>query len=106
MLVGNTEELQHIMDETTDIDKLLSIAMRDSIINKTRTMDKFRAEMVAQIERGDFEELLLNKADAGLGNQWTCIHCKADNKKEAELCVGCQACQKHGEQECKACKKT
>ncbi len=103
MLVGNTEALQDVMDNTTDIDKLL--AMRDNIINKTRTMDKFRQEMVAQIERGDFEELLLNKADASLGNMWTCSGCKTDNKKESEFCVTCTACVKHGEPECKACTK-
>jgi len=101
MLVGNTEALQDIM-ETHDIDKLIS--MRTEIVNRTRTIDKFRAEMVKQVERGDFEELLLSKADVGSA-MWTCAHCKTDNKFTAELCQGCQACQKHGEQECKACRK-
>jgi len=102
MLVGNTEGLQDIMDNTADIEKLLS--MRNEIINRTRTIDKFRHEMVKQVERGDFEELLLTKADTGSA-MWTCAHCKTDNKNGVDLCVGCTACQKHGEQECKACKK-
>jgi ariadne-1 len=103
MLVGNTEALQDIM-ENNDIDKLM--VLRNDVINRTRTMDKFRAEMVAQVERGDFEELLMSKADAVLtGGAWTCVVCKVDNKKDADVCAGCTACVKHGEQECKACAK-
>jgi len=78
--------------------------MRNDIINKTRTIDKFRNEMVKQVEGGDFEEILLTRADTGT-TMWTCAHCKTDNKMNLELCTGCTACQKHGEQECKACKK-
>jgi len=105
MLVGNTEELQHIMDQNIDgkLDQL--IAKRDMIINMTRLMDKFRQEMVSQVERGEFEELLLSKADVGMGNIWCCSNCKSDNDKKLDLCSGCGACQKHGETECKACAK-
>jgi len=99
MLVGNTEALQDIM-ENSEVDKLLS--MRSEIINRTRTIDKFRAEMVKQVEAGDFEELLLSKADTG-ATMWTCPHCKTDNKNSLELCGSCTACQRHGEQECKVC---
>jgi len=101
MLVGNTESLQDLMDNN-DIDKLLT--MKNDVVNRTRTMDKFRSEMVNQVERGEFEELLLSQADASV-SMWTCAICKQDNKKEADHCVGCQACQKHGEPECKACAK-
>jgi len=104
MLVGNTEALTHIMESNVDnFEKIMSL--RSDIMNRTRTIDKFRAEMVAQVERGDFEELLLSKAEVtGNLSVWCCTVCKADNKKEADVCQSCTACQKHGEQECKACK--
>ena len=50
------------------------------IINKTAAIDKFRVEMVAQVERGEFEHLLLADADAGL-ERWACVSCKHDNAK-------------------------
>jgi len=103
MLVGNTEALTGLI-EGTDMDKLMSLEMRNDIVNKSRTMEKFRSEMVGQVERGEFEELLLSTADTSAA-MWTCASCKADNTKDAYLCIGCTACQKHGELECKACKK-
>jgi hypothetical protein len=42
--------------------------------------------MVAQVERGEFEELLLSKAEVtGNLSMWTCTVCKADNKKEQDV---------------------
>jgi len=101
MLVGNTEALQDLM-ENDDVKSLMN--KRNEIVNRTRTIDKFRVEMCKQVERGDFEELLLSKADIGSA-MWTCPHCKSDNKLTQELCSSCTACQKHGEQECKVCGK-
>jgi len=86
---------------STDLSKLLD--MRKEIVNKTSAMDKFRAEMVGQVERGDFENELMNSADTVI-DQWTCSNCKNDNKLEANECVECASCKLHGEPECKACK--
>ena len=100
MLAGNTEALQDVM-ENNSLEKLLGL--RKDIINKTSSMDKFRQEMVAQVERGEFDELLLSHADIGM-DRWTCTNCKADNSRDAPLCTGCGSCKLHGEYECKACK--
>lgn len=100
MLCGNTEALQDIMDNN-DLEKLLNL--RKDIINKTSSIDKFRAEMVNQVERGEFEDLLMSEADVVL-EQWSCVNCKHDNKKDALHCGGCGSCKLHGELECKGCK--
>jgi hypothetical protein len=72
MLAGNTEALQDVM-ERNSLEQLLGL--RKDIINKTSSMDKFRQEMVAQVERGEFDELLLSHADIGM-DSWTCVNCK------------------------------
>jgi predicted amidophosphoribosyltransferase len=59
--------------------------------------------MVKQIERGDFEELLLSSADDTMDN-WACSTCKKDNEKTAVHCAACSACRLHGEMDCKPCK--
>jgi ariadne-1 len=101
MLLNSTEALQDIMDNG-DMDRLM--ALKKDIINKTSSIDKFRQEMVAQVERGEFDELLLSHADIGM-DSWTCVNCKQDNKREQLHCQGCQSCKMHGEYECKACKQ-
>ena len=73
MLLGNTEALQDVM-ENNSLEKLLGL--RKDIINKTSSMDKFRAEMVAQVERGEFDELLLSHADIGM-DTWACVNCRS-----------------------------
>lgn len=60
--------------------------------------------MVAQVERGEFDELLLSQADIGM-DTWTCVNCKSDGKREQAHCSGCGSCKLHGEYECKACKQ-
>jgi len=101
MLVGNTEALQDIM-ENNAAEKLLD--MRKEVLNRTSSIDKFRQEMVKQVERGDFEELLMSKEDAE-SESWGCSTCKKDNAKDAVHCASCGACKLHGEMECKPCKK-
>ena len=69
------------------MERLLSL--RKDIINKTSSIDKFRAEMVAQVERGEFDELLLSQADIGM-DTWTCVsqrkqHRSAQNLSSAAL---------------------
>ena len=86
----------------SDLERLLGL--RKDIINKTSSIDKFRAEMVAQVERGEFDELLLSQADIGM-DTWTCVNCKTDGKREQVHCAGCGSCKLHGEYECKACKQ-
>jgi hypothetical protein len=79
LLCGATESLQDIVDHNySDLDRI--IQLRKDIINKTAAIDKFRVEMVAQVERGEFEHLLLADADAGL-EKWACVSCKQDNAK-------------------------
>jgi hypothetical protein len=75
LLSGSTEALQDIMDHNMDLEKLLSL--RKDIINKTSSIDKFRIEMVNQVERGDFEDLLLSQADAVI-DKWACSNWSAD----------------------------
>lgn len=101
MLCGSTESLQDIMDHNLDVDKLL--ALRKDIINKTSSIEKFRFEMVAQVERGEFEDLLLAQADAGV-DKWACATCKTENDKKLTHCsnASCGACKLHGEPDCKA----
>jgi len=53
------------------------LGLRKDIINKTSSIDKFRAEMVAQVERGEFDELLLSQADVGM-DTWCCSNCVAE----------------------------
>ena len=101
MLLNSTEALQDIMDNA-DMDRLM--ALKKDIINKTSSIDKFRQEMVAQVERGEFDELLLSHADIGM-ETWACVNCKQDNKREQMHCQGCASCKLHGEYECKACKQ-
>lgn len=48
MLISNTEALQDIM-ESNDGAKLL--ALRKDVINRTSSIDKFRAEMVQQVHK-------------------------------------------------------
>jgi len=100
-----TESLQDIIDNH---DATYLLTHRKDIINKTSAMDKFRQEMVAQVERGDFEDLLLSTAESGgeEGNVWTCTNCKFDNKKKDQHCNKCASCKLHGELECKGCKTT
>lgn len=102
MLCGSTESLQDIMDHNLELDKLLQL--RKDIINKTASIDKFRMEMVAQVERGEFEDLLLAQADTVLGERWACTACKTENDKKATHCSNssCGACKLHGEPDCKA----
>ena len=102
MLCGATESLQDIMDHNLDLDKLSSL--RKDVINKTASIDKFRQEMVAQVERGDFEDLLLAHADAAI-DKWACTACgKAENDRKNTHCSNpsCGACRLHGEPDCKA----
>src|SRR6185312_217787 len=49
LLLESTEQLQDIM-ESNNMEKLLD--MRKDILNKSASIDKFRAEMVKQVERG------------------------------------------------------
>lgn len=100
LLMGNTEALQDII-ENKQVYELLE--MRKEIINRTSSIDKFRAEMTKQVERGDFEDLLQTKADAEI-DVWACSTCRKDNKMDASHCVTCTACRLHGEMECKLCK--
>lgn len=53
MLIGNTEALQDVM-ENTEFEALLD--KRKEIINKTCALDRFRAEMVKQVEGGKQKE--------------------------------------------------
>jgi len=101
LLLEATEQLQDVM-ESNNMEKLLD--MRKDILNKSASIDKFRAEMVKQVERGDFEELLLTKEDAET-EMWGCSTCSKQNRKEDALCTTCGACRMHGEMDCKACKK-
>ncbi len=55
------------------------------VINKTASIDKFRTEMVAQVERGEFEHLLLAQADGDLGERWACVACKTENEKKGAI---------------------
>jgi len=87
--------------ENNTVEKLQD--KRHEIIDRTSTMEKFRREMVAQVENGDFEGVLLSEADAATV-MWGCTACKSENKPEVDMCGGCGACRVHGEQECKACK--
>lgn len=85
MLCGATEALQDIMDQHTtsaDLEKLLD--MRKDVINKTSSIDKFRMEMVNQVERGEFEDLLLSQADTVL-ERWACTACKTDNAQKVTV---------------------
>lgn len=79
MLLNATESLQDLLErhDARDTDGLFS--MRKDIINKTASIDKFRMEMVNQVERGEFEDLLLAEADTSL-DRWTCVCCKTDNQ--------------------------
>lgn len=74
------------------------------VVHNCASMDKFRMEMCAQVERGDLEDLLLQTADQYIDQKWTCTICRADNKIDALMCISCTACKLHGEQECKACR--
>jgi len=102
LLTQATEELQDIVDHQCDsIDKLQQ--MRKDILNKSASIDKFRTEMVAQVERGEFEHLLLAEADAEQ-DRWACIACKSENDRKRTHCSNpaCGACKLHGEPDCKA----
>jgi len=101
LLINQTEGLQELM-ENTPVDQLSM--KRKEIIDRTSTMEKFRREMVTQVEAGDFETLLLNEADTAT-NMWGCTACKSENKLDMDQCASCGACRTHGEQECKACRK-
>jgi hypothetical protein len=83
LLVGGTESLQEVVDANLDVEKL--IVLRNEIVNKTASIDKFRCEMVAQVERGEFEELLLSQADTIIDGKWACANCKADNAQKATV---------------------
>jgi len=102
LLLENTETLQDIMDNSKDLEILMQ--KRAAILNLTGLIDKYTKEMVKKVEEGKFEDLLMNKADT-VTEKWACGICKIENKKEAVHCSGCQACKKHGEQECKPCGK-
>lgn len=102
LLTQATESLQDIVDHKCDsIDTLQQL--RKDILNKTASIDKFRMEMVAQVERGEFEHLLLADADAEL-DRWACAACKTDNDRKRSHCSNptCGACKLHGEPDCKA----
>jgi len=102
MLVDATESLQDVM-ENKSVEWL--IQQRNDLVNRTSAMDRLRVDIVSRLDHTDeFDDWLLCKADASL-SMWTCSHCKTDNRKEHELCLGCAACVKHGEQDCKACTK-
>lgn len=105
LLVVATESLQDLMErhDRRDLDGLQ--ALRKDIINKGASIDKFRNEMVNQLERGDFEDLLLSEAD-NVVEKWTCANCKTDNGLKATHCSNpaCGACQLHGEPDCKSTK--
>jgi len=100
LLIGQTEGLQELM-ENTPLDQLTG--KRHEIIDRTSTMEKFRREMVIQVESGDLETLLLSEADSSLSGNWGCTSCKAENKPDAQICTGCTACRTHGEADCKGC---
>jgi hypothetical protein len=102
LLTQATESLQDIVDHQADsLEKLQSL--RKDILNKSASIDKFRMEMVAQVERGDFEHLLLTEAD-GEQDRWACISCKSENDRKRTHCSNpsCGACKLHGEPDCKA----
>jgi len=100
LLVEATEALQDIM-ENHSLEQLHDL--RKDIINKTSSIDKFRQEMVAQVERGDFEDLLLSQADTA-AEKWGCPNCRTENDKKNTHCINdkCGSCRLHGEPDCKA----
>eukprot|EP00823_Brevimastigomonas_motovehiculus_P006365 TRINITY_DN526_c0_g1_i1.p1 TRINITY_DN526_c0_g1~~TRINITY_DN526_c0_g1_i1.p1 ORF type:complete len:597 (-),score=160.21 TRINITY_DN526_c0_g1_i1:166-1956(-) len=103
LLIGETEALQDILESKTELDDLFGL--RNDIVTRTRSMDKFRAEMIKIVEGGDLEDVILQEADLSNLTVWTCTNCRADNKKSAINCISCGACSKHGELECKACNR-
>lgn len=99
LLIEKTEHLQDIMDEEQDL-----VSKKKNIIDLISSIEKFRREMVLQIESGAFEGLLLSDADISL-SEWACSNCCTENPTNSSLCKGCSACRKHGEMDCRACKK-
>lgn len=103
LLLESTEALQDIMDNKS---AETLIDLRKDIINRTSSIEKFRQEMVRQVERGDFEECLMSREDDALDADWGCTTCGKINKSTAQQCVSCTACRLHGEMDCKACQNT
>lgn len=101
MLIEKTECLQEIVD-TNEASEYTN--KRKSIIDLTSSIDKFRRDIIAKAESGAYEADLLSAADAS-SDAWGCSHCSSSNAKNAEFCHGCGSCRRHGELDCKGCKK-
>jgi ariadne-1 len=101
MLQSHTEHLQEILEMKSfeDIPD-----ERKQVVTLTGSVGNFRKHMVEEVERGTFEHVLLNEADAHSA-AWGCTNCKKENRPDIVLCKHCGGCKLHGEQDCKACKK-
>eukprot|EP01006_Ploeotia_vitrea_P041072 TRINITY_DN66483_c5_g1_i1.p1 TRINITY_DN66483_c5_g1~~TRINITY_DN66483_c5_g1_i1.p1 ORF type:complete len:663 (-),score=307.20 TRINITY_DN66483_c5_g1_i1:1279-3069(-) len=103
MLMEHTEKLQELMEsDSRGLEGLLQ--SRKKIINLTSSTDKFAHEMVKHVESGDFEDRLLSEADIAT-SMWACTTCSTVMKPDKMFCTRCSACRRHGEAECRACKR-
>jgi len=110
LLIQQTDGLKELFDNNSEkfkqgVDLLRGIVeKRDEVLNRTASIERFRREMIAHVENGDLDDVMLTQADHQM-SAWACTACTKSNKLEADVCSSCQACRKHGEMDCKACRK-
>ncbi len=102
LLVNTVEELQTNVDDGTR-DMALLLADRKKILDAVAAMEGLRSFLVRHISGGGADGMLLYESDKGVtARTWVC-KCGKEMSTDALQCSKCTACQKHGEEECKAC---
>lgn len=117
-----TQELMQFITTKT-VEDLCELKNRQSVLNKSRTIEKLRKTTLVSLEEGQLVEVILNQADSK-NDDWACNLCGHVNPPVREesnpssssssssstaaepkplSCAKCRACKLHGERECWGC---
>jgi hypothetical protein len=100
LLMEAVEGVQDVLESKT-IQQLGDL--KSELANRAGIILRLKTEMQTKLQDSDiFDALLLQKADEH-SDFWGCAICGIANEEDAFGCIGCYACKRHGEPECRSC---
>lgn len=101
------DQLQHLAKELHDFlvgkDVETLCEHREFIVNRARTVEKYRKSTLDALDQGQLINVIMNEADHN-NDEWACTRCGTVCKDPtATKCTACSACRLHGEKQCWGC---